>query len=602
MNNMLKNFILKKSTIALFVSSSSLVVAGVVLPNTQIFKNHEVKDYAVEQTSIKNDQQVIQKTSQSVSQLEYPRIDMNDDKITDSDVIVKVRDIVPVIKEETIEQSQKVETGVVSEGQTVPEDKPSTDIVLEEEKNDENEVPEVSDSESDEDVVLPEDEEKQETPEVVEEPKVEEEEKEESVPPTEEEKQDSPEVNEAPKVEETENYAEVLEEAARRTQNVDSAYYRFSQTGYSVISVKYNKSQNREYTVTDEGEEYLEGMPGRYTQDWDLSSYYKQDWWRKESGSTEWINKGRIHSGFGMAPLSFLNHVKSATLVSTRPFKHYKVVIDKDMANKAADVQFSNPNMFKTDVTLEVSINHEGYIVLLNLDCKKDVLNDGVSEVSLWLHAGDFNKTTVQRPKDLANVTITDAPKKDELTPTKKVQIKDEIKSAYQRTMNVNSATYETNGKVVQYNRQQNSALITKDGNVTYYKGEDGKYINHDYVSLEFQQDSWTKNSGSDTWVKNVKKHTTFTPTELYFLNVIFDVTKVETNNDVTTYTITVLNYYANLAYSHVYGVSNKFSDNISLKVSLKDGYVYSLSSDFGLNLKLHNINNTTIDRPVGIE
>ncbi len=586
MNKNLKSYLLKSTAV---ISSGSLiaVASAFVLPNMSFAKDLNVKDRIVQEV---ND------------------VEMVEEDNTPKDKVV-LKKLASVPSSEVVNDNKKID---YQETIVKPKSSKNEETSLQVEKEENPKVPETSEElnvekPQEEEEITPPVKEEEKTPEVSKTPEVDEpqEKEEEIVPPVEEEKQDTPQVNEVQKNEETQNYAELIEEAARRTQNVDSAYYRFSQTGYSVISVKYNKSQNREYTVTDEGEEYLEGMPGRYTQDWDLSGYSKQDWWRKESGSNEWISKGRIHSGFGMAPLSFLNDVKSATLVSTRPFNHYKVVIDKEMANKAADVQFSNPNMFKTDVTLEVSINHEGYIVLLNLDCKKDVLNEGVSEVSLWLHAGDFNKTVVQRPKELANVTITDTPKKDELTPTKKVEIKEKIAAAYKKTRDVNSATYNLNGKIVMYNRNQNAALMQNGDVRTYYEGTAGKYIDHDYVTPEFQQDSWTKTGSDAEWQKNVRKHTTFTARELYFLDMIFDVTKVDVKDDVTTYTIVILKQYANLAYSHAYGVNEKFDDNITMTVSLnKEGYVCGLHGDFGdnkLDLEYSNLNTTTIQRPEDI-
>ena len=124
-------------------------------------------------------------------------------------------------------------------------------------------------------------------------------------------------------------------------------------------------------------------------------------------------------------------------------------------------------------------------------------------------------------------------------------------------------------------------------------------YLDYDFVTPAYHQESWTKDKATNTWTKNVTKHKTFTPQELFFLNAIFTVNSQEHNNDLHTYNITILKYYANLAYSHVYGVSDKFTNDITMDVTIDDnGYVRALKSDFGVDLVLTNIENTIVNKP----
>ena len=89
-------------------------------------------------------------------------------------------------------------------------------------------------------------------------------------------------------------------------------------------------------------------------------------------------------------------------------------------------------------------------------------------------------------------------------------------------------------------------------------------------------------------------------------MRLIFDVKSVETESDVTTYTIEVLKEYANQAYSYSYDTAdNKFSSNVTFTVSLdKNGYVSEIhinSEGYKLDLIISNVNSTNVEKPEGI-
>ena len=407
-----------------------------------------------------------------------------------------------------------------------------------------------------------------------------------------------------------EELIKLLQDAAKRTQNTDSIYYTFELKGMynSYYKRKYNKLQNRSWLLGDGVEEYLEGAAGRYNGQSFVSSYYNQDRWIKSDDSKEWVKAPSLHSIFGIGTLSFFDEIKDVKEIKPESgryaFNTYVVTIDNTYANKVAEVQYNTLNMFKTDIELQVCINHDGYIVLVHSDWTEEVLTNKSSELHVRLHMGNFNETNVERPKDL-NVVLTEREQSKELTATEKREMASKIEEAYAKTRDVNSATYELNGKVVKYNREQNSAIFETSQSVTYYKGTPGMYVDHNYVGPSYHHKSWTKFTGTDTWVKNVTKHTIFTPVELYFLNRVFDIKDVSMDGDITTYTIVLYKADVNLAYSHVFNESNKFDENITLTVSLdKDNYVREMHADFGdnsIDLVIYNIDNTEIIEPEGI-
>ncbi len=435
--------------------------------------------------------------------------------------------------------------------------------------------------------------------------------------PTEpQEPEQSPVAPQTPNVEEntdkSSEYIEIVQNAVKKTLNADSVYFTRRRTGlYPENSkIRYNKSQNRNWYINEDIEEYLEGFPGRYTTEFNPVRYFYQTWWSRNKETNLWERRTPLHSVFGISELGFLAKIKSVEKLDIHcPYGVYTVTLDQTYANKAGENLLNTPNMFNKDVTITVMIDFDGYIRSIDCNWGKDVLNNpALGPVVITVHMGDFNSTTIDRPKDLNDSPIDYPDVRNELTPNKKENIKSSIYEAYEKTYKANSATYELNGDKVKYDLQSNSAIREKeDGTITYYDGEDNKYVDHNYVTPEFHQDSWTKAKDSDIWVKNVKKHNCFIPRELYFLRLIFDVASVEEQSDGVTYTIEVLKQYANQAYSYSYDESNDvFSSNITFTVTIgKDGYIKEIhinSEEYNLDLVISDVNNTKVERPEGIE
>ncbi len=402
-----------------------------------------------------------------------------------------------------------------------------------------------------------------------------------------------------------EDYKKVVEDVVKKTANANSARYILKNSGYynTKDDVWYNKADNRRYGIFDDKVlEYVEGIPGRQTLDSPLSRYYYQDIWRNDNGV--WEKQPSLYSGFGISTLSLLKNIKSAELDSDRPWMTYLVTIDKDVANKAMENLYNRVNTFNKDIKVYVSVDKKtGYIIHVVSNWKNEDFTNSNSSFNFDLVIVDVNTTTVKRPAELKDAVITDNKKPDELTATKKQEYARLIENAYAKTRDANSLTYNLNGKTMAYNKEKNEALLTNGDTTTYYKGTEGMYKDYDFVAPKYHQDSWTKTNG--TWVKNVRKHTTFTPQELLFLNHIFTVNKVEKKGNITTYTVEILKYDANLAYSEVYKVKDKFSKNVEFEVSVDDqGYIRALNIDFGsskLNLTIDKINATDIVKPNGI-
>ncbi len=409
----------------------------------------------------------------------------------------------------------------------------------------------------------------------------------------------------------TKNYAEYIENLAKEALNLDSAHFLTNTTYKSSKKevrdeVWFSRSQNRRYSIYDGVTEYLEGQPGRYTTDKLVSRYNYQDHWTYNNETNSWGESRSFYSGLGISHLLFLTNVKSAELLSKRAHPSYLVTIDKDVANKAVEDCYNITNAFKNDIKLVVLTEVKtGKLYYISSSWKESDFNKTSDYFTMNVVIDGWDSTTVDRPKDLKNVEIHDYPKKDEFTATKKYEYSRLIEKAYAKTRDANSLTYTLNGTTMKYDKKKNEALLTTSNSTTYYKGTEGSYIDHDYVGPTYHQKSWTKLNSTGTWKENTTKHTTFTPQELYFLNHIFTVDKVERNDDITTYTVEILKYDANLAYSHVYGVSNKFNDKLVFKVSVdKEEYIRGIEIDFGdseLNLKIDDVNNTEVVKPQGL-
>lgn len=397
----------------------------------------------------------------------------------------------------------------------------------------------------------------------------------------------------------------LVKEAYNKTINLNSITYNQVITGSlrDNITVSYNKYQNRKLIVSEYGQDYLEGTQGGYTSDTHNSSKYNQRWWRKENGSDTWVDKSSIYSGFGVSITRFLKEIKSVT--NSSDDGTYVVTLDQNFANGCAEVEFNTPNMFSKDVTILVTINKDNYITNITADFKKDVLNEGKSPVCEKVSMSGFDTTSVNRPEGLEDIVIEPPVYEEGLTATQKANLAQKIQNAYINTRNVSNATYVLNGETVKYDKNKNEAIIENANEITYYKGLEDNYIDHDYVTDQYRQDSWTKAKSSDIWVKNVRKHTTFTPKELYFLNHVFTVNEENVQGNVSTYEIVILKYDANLAYSYAFGVSDRFNDNITITVSItNDNYVKEIHADFGSNkidLIYSNIGSTQIVKPDGI-
>ena len=408
------------------------------------------------------------------------------------------------------------------------------------------------------------------------------------------------------------NYIEIIQQALQKTKNVESVYFTRYRTGiYPENSkIKFNRSQNRHWYSNGEVEEYIEGFPGRYTTEFNPVKYFYQTWWLKYKQTNTWEKRGTLHSVYGISELGYLSQIKSVEKLNINcPYSVYVVTLDQNFANKASENLLNTPNMFNQDVTITVMIDFDGYIRSIDSDWQKEVLNNpSIGPVKITVHIGDFNSTNINRPSDLNDEPVNYRDTRDDLTPTKKENIKNNIYEAYKKTYDANNATYEVNGKKVEYDIQSNSALVEdSDGTITYYDGKDGKYIDHNYVTDEYHHESWTKFKNSNVWVKNVNKHTCFIPRELYFLNTIFDVSNVEVQSDVTIYTIEVLKQYANSAYSYSYNTSDSiFNSNITFTVSIdKYGYIKEIhinSEGYKLDLVISNVNNTNVERPSDIK
>lgn len=420
--------------------------------------------------------------------------------------------------------------------------------------------------------------------------------------------------------EQTLEYLDVINKAIDKTASADSVYFTRKITGIfsEDAKIKFSKSQNRRWYLNEKQnmEEYLEGFTDRYTTDFNPSKYYYQTYWHKNNETNTWEKQGTIHASFGISELGFLKEIKAIKkLGGSSPYDAYVVTIDQNVANEAAANILNTPNMFKEDMTLTVIIDREGYIRGIDGNWKKAVLNDSIgSAVTLTVHMGDFNTTKIDRPRDLNDQPVDYPNTQDELTPNKKEDIKNKIYQAFQKTYKVNNATYNRNGKIIKYDIQQNSALMENlDGTITYYEGTPGKYVDYDFVTNEYRQDSWTKAKDSDIWTKNVLTHTCFIPRELYFLNYIFDVTNVLVEENMTTYTVVVLKQNANSAYSYSYDersysyeVDKSFTSNITFTVSINDeGYITEIHIDqegYKLDLTIEDINSTNVVKPTEIK
>ena len=543
-------------------------------------------------------------------QQEVPKLE-EEPKTQDSEIKEQVPQTPEVVEDELQKEEPKLEEESRPQDSEEKEQAPQTPEVVEDEPQ--KEEPKLEEESKTQDPEVK--EQTSTTPEVVEDkpqqeaPKLEEN----STTQEPEVKESSPTEEVADKEENQEDLLYLLKNALQKTMDADSAYYITEQSGLydETLKIKYNKGQNREWIVSDLGEDYLEGIAGRYTNEWHSnSSYYNQSWWRKRLGASNWESEGRLHSSFGISILRFLYNIKEVKeykLPSGRlAFRTFIVTIDKDAANKAGETQFNKANMFKEDIQLDVSVDHSGYIVSMNCDWDDSVLSESIPNISYRLRAGNFNSTTVQRPEELRNVTIPDYPKSEELTATKKREIASQIEAAYEKTTNAESATYKTQEKEVQFNKEKNEALIKNQDGTTYYKGTDGMYTESDYVAPSHHQDSWTKSLDSDVWKQNVRKHTAFNPKELYFLNHIFDVTKVEKQDNLTTYTVTILKYDANVAYNYASNQSgNKFEDNITFTVTLDEqGYIRRLHihlDNYQYDLEIDHINETNVSKPLDL-
>ena len=414
---------------------------------------------------------------------------------------------------------------------------------------------------------------------------------------------------------------ELIQNAVRKVREANSLQYRIEYSGLYTDNYRvwYNKNQNRRllkvYNIVNGQhlyniEEYTEGVAGNYTDKYNGSSSY-QTQWRRENSTAEWENRGKFYSGFGINILRFLNNVKNVEEKKPTSGRYayptYTVTIDKDVANQVAEMEFNKVNMFNQDVTLMVSLYYDGYIALISTDFAKDAYNDLNNQIKATVSLGYYNDVNVERPEGLKDIEIKPVPEKeDTLTATEKRNIIEEIKNAYKKTYNANSATYLLNGEKVQYDLYHNTALVETDDKITYYKGTDGLYVDHNYVTPTYHQDSWTMVKGTDVWNKNVRKHTCFIPKELYFLTEIFDLSKVEEKDGITTYTIEVLKNNANNAYSYSYNESNHFSSNITFTVSIDEyGYVREIhinQDDYKMDLVIYDIEATEVVEPVGIQ
>ncbi len=537
----------------------------------------------------------------------------------EQEVVEPKKEVTPETSSTPKVEQQKPEVDEQEEQAPEVSTKPETEEPKQQEETEQKEqapvvpsTPKVEEEEQEPNATEPK---KEETPAVSTTPEVEEEQeqepKEEVVEPKEEPKnQAEPEE----KVQQNEELIKIIQEAVEKTKNADSAYLTKYRTSiYPENSkIKYNKSQNRRLYIDGDVEEYLEGFPGRYTTEFNASRYYYQTWWRKNQETNQWEKQGTIHSSFGISELGYLREIKLVEKLNIRgcPFDVYDITLDKSFANIAGANLLNTPNLFKTDVKLTIMIDHAGYIISIECDWTKDVLNNpSLGPITMKIHMGDFNATKVDKPKDLKEEPVNNSKvTTDELTPNKKEIIKSSIYDAYKKTYNANSATYNLNGKEVKYDIKSNSALVENtDGTTTYYKGAENKYVDHNYVTPEFHQDSWTKAKDSEVWKENVKKHTCFIPKELSFLRIIFDVKKVEASENMTTYTIEVLKQYANNAYSYANDTSdNKFNSNITFTVSIdKEGYIREIhinSEGYKVDLVISNINNTNVEKPQGIK
>ena len=528
-------------------------------------ENMETKEEVVlENETTKKEQNVVEKDSNDSTKT----VKTDDKKTTEEP------------KEEIVESEVEEQKEQVVPSESQEENKKEEQLVVPEVKEPEKETPKIETTTPDKD-----NEEKQE------------ESKSEEETPAPKEEVITPTVKE--------DYKNVVEDVVKKTADANSARYILTHTGYYTTKddVWYNKNDNRRYGIFDDKvKEYVEGIPGRQNLDSPLSSYYYQDIWLNKNGV--WEKQPSLYSGFGISTLSLLKNIKTAVLHSDRPWMTYLVTIDKDVANKAMENLYNRVNTFKNDIKVYVSVDKRtGYIIHVGSNWKNEDFTDSKTSFTFSLVIADVNNTKVNRPEELKNVVITDNKKPDELTATKKQEYARLIENAYAKTRDANSLTYSLNGKTMAYNKANNEALLTDGNTITYYKGTAGMYMDYDFVAPKYHQDSWTKTNG--TWVKNVRKHTTFTPQELLFLNHIFTINKVEKKDDITTYTAVILPYDANLAYSEVYGIKNKFSENFEFQVSVDDqGFIRSLNMDFGsskLDLTIDKINTTEIVKPDGI-
>ena len=565
-------------------------------------KDEEVKSENEEKEETSKDDE---NSKTENSEVEYPSQDSSKDENSKVDNTEEIPS-----QEPSEEDSQQEESTPV-----VPEENPKNDqqeeIPEEETKNEESskqeELP--NEPEEKEEQVIPSKQPEIENKPIEDEPKNEEQEK----VPTEEE------------IKAQEEMLQKVNDAIKKSTSARSAYFHRTQSGRYLEDayITFNKNQNRMLfksgSTIDFMEEYIEGLPERYPENVGVtSSYYYQNRWNRTSANGTWVKQPSLQSSFGIYEFNFLKYIKSIkeAPVKFARYSTYEITIAKEDANKVADALFGydtelckenadNCNMFSNDVTITIAIDWNGYINFLSANWNENVVSNSKYKFSIRLDIFNYN-IDVQRPAGINDNDFTFSEKVDEFTPTEKRKCADLIQNAYKKTRDVESATYKTNDKEVSYDRSENEALYKdNNGNLTYYKGEN-EYIDHDYVGPSYHQNSWTKKADSEEWIQNVRKHTTFTVKELYFLNHIFDVKDRKVDGNITTYTVEVLKYDANLAYSYAYNVSDKFSDNITFTVSVdEEGYIRELHidvEDYKFDLVLSNLGTTDVTTPEDIE
>ena len=585
-------------------------------------ENKDATTNEVEEPKVEQEEVIEQENSNEKEEETSKENDSLDAENKDREVEVKEE-----TKEETVLEKEKLEEKVEENNETLKVEEKKETSSKEEKPNNKFEEPVFEQNKFEE----KEEPKKEEIPTVKEEVAEEVKEEEQIVEKeTSENKDANTNEVEEPKVEQEKVFPEVqdvneedelitlIKNAKQRTANVNSAHFTRYRTGLYPGSeeIKYNKNQNRFLYVSSNIQEYLEGAEGNYppTVNGRVSSYYAQTRWKKDAENPNWVKQSPLISYFGISELGFLNEIKSVKKVEGSGYRLplYEVTLAQDFANQAGENLLNTVNLFNKDVKVYVTLDLN-YKYIIKFDCKfekEDLNKKELGPIEIDVHIGGFDSTNIARPSDLNDEPDEREKPSDALTQNQKAEIMNKIYNAYTKTYNANSATYELNGQKVMYNKSTNSALMETSTETTYYKGQDGMYLDYDFVKPKYHHESWTKLNGSSEWKQNVTKHKKFIPQELLFLNhdyiVIHDVEEVETVGDVNTYTITILQYGANLIYSEIYETENKFNANVTFKVSIdKNGYVVGINADFGDNkiaLKLYDIDNTEVVKPAGIE